>query len=301
MRERAEWRAALGAMAAIAGVGLSSGRGLVLFFAQMKGAAWAGVLSACVLFGAMTAFIVSRGEICRARTGLERMAEALRLLFAAVMSAFMLTRLGEAGALTLPVRHGYLFGALFGLLLSLIARWLKADGALGLSLTFLLSGFYIASALDGRPPRLHLSGATEFALADSVPAAMALALVYAAMNAAAAGWRLRGARQGTVRPAALGVKTAALMALVLVPAVAALHRAGDMVLIQPMPWVVLSARWGLWGFWLCAALSALCATSTLSCGLGLLLDRLRGGRRALAACMLSGALFGFLILSFGRF
>ncbi|MBR0368394.1 MAG: hypothetical protein IJH86_08410, partial [Clostridia bacterium] len=67
MRERAEWRAALSVMAAIAGVGLSSGRELVLFFAQMKGAAWAGVLTACALFGALTAFAAARGGAYRAR------------------------------------------------------------------------------------------------------------------------------------------------------------------------------------------------------------------------------------------
>lgn len=301
MRERAEWRAALGAMAAVAGVGLASGREMVLFFAQMKGTAWMGVLCACALFGSMTAFITAQGEGCRPRGGLAKAAEVLRLLFAAIISAFMLVGLGETGALTLPVRHAYLFGACFGLLFALAVRWTRVHWPLGLLLTLALSIFYAANALDGRPPRLHLRGATEFALADSVPAALSLSSVYAAMNAAAAGWCLRGVRQGTVRPAALGLKAAALMAAVLIPGVIALLRAGDPVLIQPMPWVVLSARWGLAGFWLCAGLNALCAGSTLSCAMGLLLDRLREERRALAACMLTGGLGLFLILSFGQF
>lgn len=301
MRERAEWRAALSVMAAIAGVGLSSGRELVLFFAQMKGAAWAGVLTACALFGVLTAFAAARGGVCRARGGLERAAEALRLLFAALVSAFMLARLGEVGALTLPVRHGYLFGAGFGLLAALALGWMGAGWPLGLPVTLGLSAFYIASALDGRPARIHLRGETEFALAGSMAAALSLAAAYAAMNAVAAAWGLRGARQGTVRPAALGAKSAALMAAVLVPGCVALMRAGDVVLIQRLPWVVLSARWGIVGFWMCAGLTALCAVSTLSAALGLLTDRLRTDRRALAVYILTGGLAVFCILSFGQF
>lgn len=301
MREKAEWRAALSAMAALSGVGLASGRELVLFFAQLKGAAWAGVLAACALFGALTALIAARGGACHGQGGLERLAEALRLLFAALASAFMLTRLGELGAMTLPVRHSYLFGAGFGLLGALIAGWTGLKWPLGLLLTLGLSGFYMASALDGRPPRIHLRGETTFALADSMAAALLLAAAYAAMNACAAGWSLRDVRQGAVRPAALGIKAAALMAVVLIPGCAALARGGDMVLIQPMPWVVLSARWGLAGFWLCAAITALCALSTLSAALGLLISRLRTPRRALAVYMLTGALAVFAILSFGRF
>lgn len=301
MREKAEWRAALSMMAALAGVGLSSGRGLVLFFAQLKDAAWAGVLTACLLFGAMAAFMASRGDSRRVRGGLERAAEALRLLFAALAAAFMLTKLGEVGALTLPLHRGYLFGALFGLLIALILAWTGHGWPLGLLLTLALAGFYAANALDGRPARIHLRGETTFALADSMAAALILSMLYACMNACAAGWSLHRTLQGTVRPAALGTKAAALLAAVLVPGVAALLRGGDAVLIQPMPWVVLSARWGIGGFWLCACLQALCAASTLSCALGLLIGRLRTDRRALAAFMLTGGLAVFLILSFGRF
>ncbi|MBR2700173.1 MAG: hypothetical protein IKE76_16455, partial [Clostridia bacterium] len=206
MRERAEWRAALSVMAAVAGVGLSSGRGLVLFFAQMKDAAWAGVLTACALFGAMVAFAAAQSGVCQARTGLERAAEALRLLFAALVSAFMLTKLGEVGALTLPVRHGYLFGAGFGLLSALIIGWTGAGWPLGLMVILGLSAFYVAAALDGRPARIHLIGETDFALAGSMTAALSLSAAYAAMNAAAALWGLRGVPPGTVRPPALGVK-----------------------------------------------------------------------------------------------
>lgn len=301
MRERAEWRAAFSVIAAIAGVGLASGRELVLFFAQLKGAAWLGVLTACGLFGLLTGCVAAQGDTGRARGGLERAADALRLMFAALTSALMLTRLGEAGALTLPLRHGYLFGAGFGLILALILDRTNLRWPVGLLLALSLCAFYTANALDGRPADIHLRGETEFMLSGSTGAALALAALYAAMNACAAAWSLRMAKPGTLRPTALGIKAAALMAAILVPGCVALLRSGDPVLIQKMPWVVLSARWGLAGFWLCAGLNALCAAATLSAALGLMLSRLRSTHRALALYMLVGALAVFGILSFDQF
>lgn len=282
MRERAEWRGALSAMAAISGVGLTSGRELVLFFGQLKGAAWVGVPTACGLFGLLTALMASREDNLPARGGLERIFEALRLLYASLVAALMLVRLGELGALTLPLRHGYGFGVGLGLLAALVWHWTDADAPLGLGLTLALCAFYAANALDGRPPKIHLRGEAEFSLAGSTGAALALAGVYAAMTGCAAAWGLRGVKRGAVRPAALGIKAAALMGVALIPACAALLRGGDAVLVQPMPWVVLSARWGLAGFWLCAGLSAACAAATLSQAMGFLLSRTRGASRSLA-------------------
>lgn len=302
MRERAEWRAALSAMAAVSGIGLASGRALTLFFAQTKDAAWPGVLTACALFGILTGFIASgRTVSVRPAKGLEAFVEALRLLLAALASAFLLSKIGEMGALTLPVRHGYLFGAAFGLLAALALGWLNVNAPLGLLTTLGLTAFYAANALDARPVRVHLRGETTFMLAGSAPAALALATAYAALNACAAGWGLRTVKPGTVRPWALGLRCALLMALVLVPGMAALSRGGDALLIQPMPWVVLSARWGIGGFWLCAGLTALCAMASLSAALGTLTARLATERRAMAVYMLIVALAVFGMLSFGRF
>ena len=301
MREKAERRAALTAMAAVSGVGLASGRELVLFFAQMKEAAWVAVLAACGLFGGFVALTVGEGEASARRGGMVALRDALRLLLAALASAYMLTRLGSLGALTLPLRHGYWFGAGFGLLAALAIRWTRSGGALGLLVTLGLSGFYVANALDGRPPRVNLTGATEFSLSGSYPAALCLATLYAALTGCAAAWSLRRVRRDTVRPLNVALRCAALMACALVPGVIALLRGGDRVLVQPMPWVVLSARWGVAGFWLCAGLMAMCATASLSAAAGVVIDALRGKRRLLAASMLAVGVSLFCVLSFGLF
>lgn len=301
MRGKAEWRASLSAMAAMAGVGLVSGREMVLFFTQTKAAAWVGMLTACLLFGVLTAFIAGQGELCRGRSPLALTCETLRLLLAALVAAFMLTRLGTLGALTLPMHHGFLFGALFGLIAAMILLWTRGGEMAGLVVVLALSAFYTASALDDRPARINLRGTAVFALVDSVPGSLMLAAAYAALTACAAAWSLRRTCPGTVRAAAVGMRCAAMLACALVPGCAALLRAGDMVMAQPMPWVVLSARWGLVGFWLCASLQAVCSVSTLSAALGLLTSRLRSDRRPLAVYMLVGGTAVFCVLSFGRF
>lgn len=300
MRKRAEWRAALSAMAAVSGVGLASGRELSLFFAQMKGAAWLSVLTACALFGGMTACIVGEGDRAAQRGALALVRDALRLMLCAMASAFMLARLGALGALTLPLRHGYLFGAGLGLSVALALRWSHGIELLGLIAILGLSTFYSANALDGRTARVNMTGATEFSLSGSCPAALILAALYASLTACAAAWALRQVRRDTVRPMAVGLRCAFLMACALVPGCAALLRGGDLVLIQPMPWVVLSARWGIAGFWVCAGLMALCATATLSAAMGVLIDGFRGRRRGLALYMAAAGLALFCMLAWGQ-
>lgn len=286
MRERAEWRAALALLAASAGLGLVSGRELVLFFGQTRGAAWAGVLAASALYGLLVGAAL-RQPPAVGRGGLEQTGETLRLLLAALASAFMLYRLGRVGELTLPMRHSYGFGIAFGLLAALALNRLPERAQAGLSLLIALSAglFFAANAVDPRPAALRMSGAVEFALDGSYRAALMLAVPYAALNACAAMWRLRCMGSGpTLRPARLGLKSAALYAALLALALWALRRGGDAVMAQPMPWVVLSARWGLAGFWLCAGLQALCAAASLSAALGLLISRVRKGG---ASCALA--------------
>ena len=301
MSERTSWRAALAALAAASGVGLASGRELVLFFAQMKDCAWAGVAAASALYGLLVGGAAAFAARVSRESPLARACEALRLLLAALVSAFMLYRLGRVGALTLPLRHGYVFGAGFGLLAALALNLPSDRGQarLGLVVAVYAGGFFLANALDPRPVTLHRAEAVEFALQKNLWAALALAAPYAAINACAAHWRLgrMGVRM-SISPASLGVKSALLCAALLSPAVWALLRAGDEAMAQPMPGVVLSARWGLAGFWLCAGLCALCAAATLSAALGLMLNRLnRGGldrARAAGALALALVLLGIL-------
>jgi len=279
MRGRAEWRAALGLLTGMAGVGLASGRELALFFAQLGDAGWAGLLLASALFGLLAGCAVWRGPsptMCA--DPLEKLCAALRLLLAAVVAAFMLFSLGKVGELTFPLHHGFAFGAAFGLLAALCLTRLKNAWLSGLVILVYVGGFYAANALDPRPTQVHIHGYAEFMLAGSVPAALALAVLYAALTACAGNWSLSRIRPGTVRPAALGLRAMGLVCVLLCLANLALLRGGNAVIAHPMPWVALSARWGLAGFWLCAGLKALCAVTTLASALSVLLQRFQRHR-----------------------
>lgn len=312
MRRRAEWRAALAVMASVAGVGFASGREIALFFAQLKGAAWAGIAAASALFALMTGIASGRARMgcgdgaSHALRGdvLAGIHETLRLLLAALTSAAMLSRAGDMGALTLPMRHGYAFGAAFALLIALAVGWrrgrrLPAVGALAVLAACL---FYGGMALDARPVRLYARSETVLSLAGSLPAAALLALVYASLNASVAAWSMDGLRDSAVRPARLGALSGALLGLALTLGNLALRRGGDALLAQMEPWVLLSARWGVAGFWLCAGFQYLCSVSTLSVSLGLLVRRALSDRRGrtMAVFMLTAAAVVFAILSFGR-
>ena len=299
MRGRGEWRVALGLVPAMAGVGLASGRELALFFGQLKSAAWAGIMFAAALYGLLVGMALKRGDAA-GLDGLARLCEVLRLLLAALGSAFLLTRMGQLGALTLPLRHGYGFGVGFGLLAGLALHRIRPRWGLGLFLLGGLCAFYAAMALDPRPPRLYVSGDTDFYLAGSLPAAFGLALTHAALTACAATNAARPAQIAGTRPVAVGLRSSLLILAPLALAELALMRGGDAIIAHPMPWVALSARWGLWGFWLCAGLEYLCAAATAASMLALLIDRLRRRDRALAAHMLIGAAVVFGVLSWGK-
>ena len=301
MRGRTEWRAALAMLAGMAGGGLASGRELSLFFAQLGEAAWAGILTASALFGLLTGCAVWRGPspaICAAP--LERLCETLRLLLAAVVAVFMLYSLGEVGALTLPLPHGWAFGAAFGLLAALCLTRLKAHWLPGLVVLLYVGGFCAANAVDPRPTRLHIHGCTEFVLAGNIPAALLLAALYAALTACAGNWSLSRLHPGAVRPAALGLRAAVLLCFLLCLANLALLRGGNAVIAHPMPWVALSARWGLAGFWLCAGLKAACAVTTLSAALSTFLPGVKHHRIRAVVMLVVGVITFVLMMYFSK-
>ena len=128
-----ELRAALAVMGAVAGTGYASGRELVLFFAQLGRASWVGIGFAAVVFALLTALLcrwagtsgaTGFAGACRQllgpRTG--GVAGAMHALLMALTAAMMLRGAGEIGALTLPVRNGFLWGAGIALALALLVN-----------------------------------------------------------------------------------------------------------------------------------------------------------------------------------
>ena len=287
MFRRADWRAALAAMGAAAGTAFASGRELTLFFAQLGWASWAGAAVASLAFGAMAGVTVrcaqGGGErglagACR-RLGMRigSVPGLARALLLALTAAVTLLGAGKLGALTLPLRHAFLWGAGVALLVALLMNLggLRALPWLGLVALVVGMAFHAGLAIDPRPVRTMLRADAELALAGSLPAAAVLGLLFAGLNAAVAGDALARFSGGCDSAARTGALCGALMAAALACANAALARGGRALLGQALLMALLSARWGLWGFWLCAGFGWLCCLCTLSAALGGLIDLFR--------------------------
>lgn len=283
-----ELRASLAVMGAAAGTGYASGRELVLFFAQLGRASWVGIGFAAAVFGLLMALLcrwagtsgaTGFAGACRHLLGPRAggVAGAMHVLLMALTAAMTLRGAGEIGALTLPVRNGFLWGAGIALALALLVNLARLQPLPWMGGAALATGvlFYGALAADPRPVRVYLPGDTQLALEGSLPAAALLALVYGALNAGmAASIALRFSRGGA-RPGRLGLLCGGALAMVLLCANAAIARGGRQLLAQALPTVVLAARWRLAGFWLSAAFTYLCAASTLAAALGGLAEQLR--------------------------
>lgn len=308
MAKHCEARTALAVVAAVTTAGYASGRETVLFFAQTGRMGWIGICLAPALFGLLTALYCGCAarveakdfvEFCRRLTGRRTGAVAVWLygLLLALTAAVALCGAGETGALALPLRFGWLWGAGIALLVALLLNLSRLRALPWLGLLALLTGlaFYGGLAVDPRPARVWINGAVTLALEDSWPAAILLALTWAAMNAALASGVVPRFGAGA-KPVKLGLYCALMLWALLAAANGAVVRGGRQLLGQALPAVILSARWGLFGFWACAAFGYLCAVTTLAAVLGGLIDLLRGGWRgsALVTVLAAGALAGTL-------
>ena len=290
MERRGPCRGAMAVMAAVAGSGFASGREVALFFAQTGPASWAGVGLAGMVFGllvSLTAGTAARTDadgfpvLCRRLLGRRaaRLACGLHVLLLVVALTAMLCAAGKAAALALPVRHGFLAGALSALLIALAVNAARCGALPLLGLVSVAAGlvFYAALALDARPVRVYLRGDVVPALSGSLPAALLLALFYGAMNAALAAGTAAKQGRGGAKPAALGAICGIALGMLLACANAAIQRGGKALLAQALPTVILAARWGVAGFWCCTGFGWLCAVTTTAAILGGLLD-LTGSR-----------------------
>ena len=213
-----------------------------------------------------------------------------------------LSRAGELGAVALPVQRGYLFGAgiAFAAALALAVSGPEAAGRTGALVVGMALMTALGCLLDPRPVRIRFVGEVEVKLAGSIPWALALGIVFAAMSGGCAAWALERFRGCS--PVGVAARATAGLCAVLILSNAALLRQGDVLLAQREPWVLLTARWGEAGFWLCAALGWMGAVCTLSAAVGALLSSLRTGGRRLGTALFAlicGCVV-FAALSWGR-
>jgi len=273
-----EWKAAFTATAAASGIGIVSGRQMVMFFAQMGSTSWLAVAAASVLFGLLTGKIAgfAHRTNCRSFAGVcmrmlsPRMAKAAVALYGLLMlsvSAAMLTEAGRLAELALPVHNAFVMGALLTLGLALVLC-LHGMRGWGTAAVAVCTAFYIALAMDPRTVRIYENYETGLNLSGSVPAALVLGAVHAALCASMGAESMVscGAESPIRAAAAAGVA----MFSVLTVANAALMRGGERLLSQALPTVVLAARWGKTGFYVCILVKWMCAVATLASALGAL-------------------------------
>lgn len=289
--------------AATAGTGFSSGREVVLFFAQMGRASWIGVAFASAMFGMLC------GVVCHfaKQTGAESfygvcihvlgtrqgsVVAVVQSLLAAVSAGMMVVVAGAMAALTLALKHAFWIGVVLsvGIALLLCMHRMRGMSGAGMVIPVVCVLFYTALALDPRKITIHQRFEVVPELSGSTTAALMLAMLHAALNASVAGEVTACFANRVEKPIRFGIGCGAIMFLLLSAANAALLRGGEKLLVQALPTVVLAARWGVFGYYAAIVAMWLCAVATLAAGIGSLAGRI-------AEKSISGmTLFGFFLL-----
>ena len=302
MRIPAALRSALAIVAAIVGAGFASGREVMTFFSEMGAASWLGVGVACALVGGITAMLAQLGARTEAKSfpGLfgalmgQACEDAMHMshgLLMAILASVMLAAGGELGALTLPVGGARYIGMGFTLACGLWAARGGMLARLGGAVFPLILAFFAALAADGRPVDASVYAQRAYEIQASAPLALLLGAVYAALNLSLAGGVVLLNR---AEPKKVGLYTALLLAALLIPANAALLRHREELQFVAMPSVILAARWGTAGFYLCALCMELAVVSTMAASIASLraqLAGIRSGGWALAGILTLSALF----------
>ena len=282
MRLKGEMGTALAVAAAIVGAGFASGREIVTFFSCTGWASWIGRVLACALIGALAAMLAEFARRTGARSfpGIYARAmnracgDSVQVLHGVTMlltASVMLTAGGELGALTLPLHGAYPVSMAFTLLAALLLtrRRLGALGCMGFLLVPAVCVYYFLLAVDSNPaPVRALNDAGSMEMPGNVAAAGFLGVLYAALNAAMSGGVVASRMRPEIRPKRLGALVAVLLLVMLIPANAALLRAGEGVRRLALPGVVLAARWGSAGFYASALIMWMSVVSTLAAALG---------------------------------
>lgn len=281
LMKRGENRAVMAVMAAVAGVGFSSGREMVLFFAQMERASWIGIVLSSAMFAMMCTAACSYAR----QTGKKRLADvfaqvlgprlgaAVRAIYSLLMAlaaGVMLTVCGKMAMLALPFRNAFRMGMLLALSAALLLNMknMAKMPLAGLAAVLLCGMFHTALAVDRRPVTIHLEYVTVPRLSGSMAAAVLMAVLHSSLAASVAGGvavRFAGECENPVR---FGTKCGISMLLMLTAANGAVLSGGKRLLSQAMPTVVLAARWGIAGYYISLFAMWLCALTTLAAALG---------------------------------
>lgn len=280
LKINASLRVSLAAVAAIVGAGFATGREIMVFFTGQGAYSWIGIVIASAgigfLCGMIAHFALKTGAksfpaIYGAEMGgaCEGALQGLYGLLMLVTASVMLAAGAELGALALPFHHAELIGIALTLLAALLAtrRNSRAMSVLGALLVPFVIVFYVAMAMDSRPAPVSFPERTAYVY-GSIPLAAVLGLLYAALNAAMAGGIICLTSKQHVEPRRVGLYTGLMLMGMLSAANAALYRAGPDMRNMALPAVILSARFGVAGFYLSILLLWSAVITTLCAALG---------------------------------
>lgn len=270
MPSKADRQAAFAICAAIIGAGFASGREIVSFFSCFGAASWLGVAAASAGIGALVYAVMLLSRRTQAETfpdlygklmG-EPCKDAMHILhglLCLITTSAMLAAGAELGALTFPIRHSYALGFALTLCagLAAVCTGFQALSTMGVLLVPFIACYFAAMALNGQyAPSFLLDG-----LLPAIP----MGLIYASFNGALAGGAICLAGQKEADPARTALLTGTLMLFLLSCANWAMLRAGEAIRQMALPSIVLTAEWGVFGYyasifilWL-AILTTLCA------------------------------------------
>ncbi|MBE5804706.1 MAG: hypothetical protein E7316_09365 [Clostridiales bacterium] len=250
---------------AVIGAGFASGREIAAFFAEYGRWGWLGVIVAGAVIGAMCLSLMrSRGEAGMPGAWKGRWQEWLwRGMFTSLMAATggaMLAGGGEIAALLLPVR----FARAMGMGMTLAAAWVMSEGE-GRLLPVVSRGLLlclVGVALAG----LFMPARTAACMGQSGgPEGILMGLCYGGFNVALAapvmahwGGRLT---EGERRRCAVGVVAVLTALLACGHAVLLRHTA---LMDEQLPFVMLLAPCGRWGYALAGTALYLAALTTLT-------------------------------------
>ena len=250
MKARQELGYALSIAGTALGLEIASGRAIAMFYAQMAGAGWLGVVFSALLFGTAVSalgFYAQRGR--GEKAGL--LISVLYALFLLAAGGMLLAEAWHIGRLSLPLRRAGLVAVLFALLPASASALSGEQGRrLPGSIFAVLLGLCLAALLAfGRMPEEPRHYAAQLRLGDSIPAALLLAPVHACTGIGlSAGMVLR---QGAVgRPARLGMLSALIYGGLIVLGNGIFSRQEPLLLRLRYPFAALAAGWGKAGFYL---------------------------------------------------
>lgn len=275
-----ELRGACAVNAAVLGATFVSGREAAVFFAGAGWASWFAVAAAGIVFG------VFMGMICRfaVDTGARDMPEIFRrkmdercgdavgmvhALLMLMMGAAALTTAGELGMLSLGGDRPYLIGAGLAVAAAALAAisGIRPLRVMGLVIVPVCAVFFISLALDRRPAAAEAYLQAEYmGIEGNVPAAVIMGAMYASLKAAMACGAAALNSRGVV-PWKFGTACGVIMGIIACGANWALQAAGQGVWALNLPMVVLAARWGSAGYYICILVMWLGTAAVLACAI----------------------------------